>query len=46
MIAIMLARATARFGSPADSGTMTAAITATSAESGPMTRMRLGPKMA
>ena len=45
-IAIMLARATARCGSPPESGKMTARMTAASEESGPSTRMRLGPNSA
>jgi len=45
-IAIMLASATACIGSPADNGRMTARITAANAESGPSTRMRLGPNTA
>ena len=44
--AIMLATATARIGSPAESGSTTARITAASEESGPSTRMRLGPNSA
>ena len=40
------ASAIARAGSPADSGSTTAAMIAASEESGPSTRMRLGPKMA
>jgi hypothetical protein len=45
-MAIMLASATARAGSPAESGNTTARITGASDESGPRTRMRLGPKSA
>ena len=45
-IAIMLASATARIGSPPESGNTTAMITAASEESGPRTRMRLGPNSA
>ena len=45
-IAIMLARATARIGSPPESGKITARITAASEESGPRTRIRLGPNSA
>ncbi len=45
-MAIMPATATARCGSPADSGSTTARITAASAESGPSTMMRLGPNTA
>ena len=44
--AIMLARITARIGSPPDRGSTTARITAVSAESGPSTRIRLGPNRA
>ena len=44
--ASMPANATRRSGSPAASGTMVAAIMAANEESGPSTRMRLGPKMA
>jgi hypothetical protein len=40
------ARATARAGSPADSGTTTEKIRAARDESGPRTRMRLGPNRA
>ena len=42
----MPASATSRSGSPAASGTIVAAMMAASDESGPSTRMRLGPKMA
>ena len=45
-IAIMAARAMARAGSPPDSGRTTARMTAASEESGPSTRMRLGPNSA
>jgi hypothetical protein len=45
-IAIMPATATAHSGLPADSGSTTARITAASDESGPSTRIRLGPKTA
>ena len=45
-IAITPASATARSGSPPESGSTTARITAASAESGPSTRMRLGPNSA
>ena len=45
-IAIMPPRATARTGSPADKGKITARITAASEESGPTTISRLGPKNA
>ncbi len=45
-MAIMPPTATARCGSPADSGSTTARITAASAESGPRTMMRLGPNKA
>jgi hypothetical protein len=45
-IAIIPPIATARCGSPADSGSTTARITAASAESGPRTRIRLGPNSA
>ena len=41
-----LARVIALSGSPADSGSTTARMIATRAESGPSTRIRLGPKMA
>ena len=44
--AIMLASAMARRGSPPDSGRTTARIKAASEESGPNTRMRLGPNSA
>jgi hypothetical protein len=44
--AIALAIATARAGSPAASGSTTARITGANDESGPSTRMRLGPKIA
>ncbi|MDT4879328.1 hypothetical protein FQZ97_1149880 [compost metagenome] len=44
--AIMLASTTARCGSPLDCASTTVRITATSAESGPSTRMRLGPNRA
>ena len=40
------ARATAWAGSPADRGTISAAITAAIVESGPSTMMRLGPNTA
>ena len=40
------ARAIASSGSPAASGVMEAAISGASDESGPSTRMRLGPKTA
>ena len=40
------ASATNRSGSPAANGTIVAAMMAASDESGPNTRMRLGPKMA
>ena len=42
----MPASATRRSESPAASGTIVAAMMAASDESGPSTRMRLGPKMA
>ena len=45
-MAIAPASATARAGSPADSGSSTARISAASDESGPITRMRLGPNSA
>ncbi|MNP82665.1 hypothetical protein D3C76_1813830 [compost metagenome] len=45
-IAIMPARATARCGSPPDNGKITARITAANDESGPSTRIRLGPNSA
>jgi len=45
-IAIALASATARAPSPAASGSTTPRITGASAESGPSTRMRLGPNRA
>ena len=45
-MAIRLATMIARAGSPADSGSTTAKITAASEESGPSTRMRLGPSKA
>ncbi|MNY38040.1 hypothetical protein D3C86_1726360 [compost metagenome] len=45
-IAIIPARATARCGSPPESGMMTARMTATREESGPITRIRLGPNKA
>ena len=41
-----LAICTARNGSPPESGSTTARITAANEESGPRTRMRLGPKSA
>jgi len=44
--AIAAARATARSGSPFAAGTTTAAITAAREESGPSTRIRLGPNTA
>ena len=44
--AIAPASATARAGSPAASGSTTARISAASDESGPITRMRLGPNSA
>jgi hypothetical protein len=44
--AIMPAKATARVGSPPECGNTTASITAARAESGPSTRMRLGPNSA
>ena len=44
--AIAPASATARAGSPADSGSTTARISAASDESGPSTMMRLGPNSA
>ncbi|MNZ96415.1 hypothetical protein D3C78_1156070 [compost metagenome] len=44
--AIMLARVMARIGSPPESGSTTARISAASDESGPSTRMRLGPNRA
>ena len=44
--AIRPATATARTGSPPDSGSTTARISAASEESGPSTRMRLGPNSA
>ncbi len=44
--AIMLATAMAREGSPAAMETTTASIGAASAESGPSTRIRLGPNTA
>ena len=45
-IAIMLASEIARTGSPPDSGKTTARMTAASDESGPNTKMRLGPNNA
>ncbi|MNI38846.1 hypothetical protein D3C85_414590 [compost metagenome] len=45
-IAIKLATATARMGSPPDTLSTTARIGAASAESGPSTRIRLGPNIA
>ena len=45
-IAIMAASVAARRGSPPDSGTTTPRMTAARAESGPSTRMRLGPNNA
>ena len=45
-IAIIPAMAMARAGSPPDSGRTTARMTAASDESGPSTRMRLGPNSA
>ncbi|MNH22743.1 hypothetical protein D3C72_2295900 [compost metagenome] len=44
--AMALARAMARMGSPPDKGSTTARMIAASAESGPSTRMRLGPNKA
>ena len=46
MTAIMPARATARVGSPPDSGNTVARISVANAESGPSTRIRLGPNSA
>ena len=45
-IAIMPANVTARWGSPPDNGRTTPRMTAASEESGPSTRMRLGPNTA
>ncbi|MNG10568.1 hypothetical protein D3C84_940450 [compost metagenome] len=45
-MAIIPARATARWGSPPDRGRTTARMTAASEESGPSTRIRLGPNSA
>ncbi len=45
-MAIIPARATARFASPAASGATTPRMIAASEESGPSTRMRLGPNSA
>ncbi|MNN27212.1 hypothetical protein D3C81_1407410 [compost metagenome] len=45
-IAIMPARAMARCGSPPDRGSTTARMTAAREESGPITRIRLGPNNA
>ncbi len=45
-MAIAPASATARAGSPDDSGSSTARISAASDESGPITKMRLGPNSA
>ncbi|MNL74790.1 hypothetical protein D3C87_2004780 [compost metagenome] len=45
-MAIRLATATARMGSPPDTLSTTARIGAASAESGPSTRIRLGPNIA
>ncbi|MNI26616.1 hypothetical protein D3C73_803260 [compost metagenome] len=45
-MAIAAASAIARCGSPPDSGRITARITAAKDESGPSTRMRLGPNNA
>ncbi|MNH09245.1 hypothetical protein D3C79_686930 [compost metagenome] len=44
--AMALARAMARRGSPPDNGSTTARMIAASAESGPSTRIRLGPNSA
>ena len=44
--AIRLATATARSGSPTESGKTTARMTGAREESGPSTRMRLGPNSA
>src|SRR6516164_8325445 len=44
--AMVPANATARWGSPAESGNTTGRIKGASAESGPRTRMRDGPNMA
>ncbi len=46
MIESIPASAIARAGSPAASGSTTAAMIPASEESGPRTRMRLGPKRA
>jgi hypothetical protein len=45
-IAMVPAIATARSASPAESGSTTAKITGASEESGPSTRIRLGPNRA
>ena len=45
-IAMAPARATARIGSPAESGRTMARMIGASEESGPSTRMRLGPNRA
>ncbi|MNT83328.1 hypothetical protein D3C72_2231800 [compost metagenome] len=45
-MAIRLAAATARMGSPPETLSTTARMGAASAESGPSTRMRLGPNSA
>ena len=44
--AIMLAKAIARAGSPPDRGNTTARMTAAREESGPNTKIRLGPNNA
>ncbi len=44
--AMALAMEIARIGSPLDSGSTSARMMAASAESGPNTRMRLGPNSA
>lgn len=45
-MAMRLAVATARMGSPSETLSTTARMGAASAESGPRTRMRLGPNSA
>src|SRR5213592_4314147 len=45
-LASMMARASARMASPPERGSTTARITGARDESGPSTRMRLGPKSA
>ena len=44
--AIIAAMAMARIGSPPDNGRTTARMTAASEESGPKTKIRLGPNSA